>query len=145
MQFDLAQIDTKTLAEAGVDMPVKDLAGKALVARNGEPVAITLLGSDSAKYRSLTRVQVRKRMEQMAGGKSAVLTEADMDETDRDVLDVIVACTVGWKNVLDTSGQAIPFTEENLRKLYAAYPVVREQAETFISSRANFIPPSSQG
>lgn len=145
MQFDLAQVDTKTLAETGVDMPVKSLDGKPLIARNGEPVAITLLGSDSTKYRALTRVQVRKRMEQMAVGKNSVLTEADMDETDRDVLDVLVACTIGWKNVLDTSGQPIEFTEDNLRKLYGAYPVVREQAETFISTRANFIRPSSQG
>lgn len=145
MQFDLAQVDTKTLAETGVNMPVKSLDGRPLIARNGQPVVITLLGSDSAKYRSLTRVQVRKRMEQMAGNKHNVLTEADMDETDRDVLDVLVACTVGWSNVLDTSGQDIPFGEDNVRKLYGAYPVVREQAESFISDRANFIQPSSRG
>lgn len=142
MQFDLAQIDTKTLAEAGVDMPVRSLDGKPLLARNGQQVAICLLGADSTKYRALTRAQVRKRMDQLAGGKQA-LTEADMDETDRDVTDILVACTVGWTNVLDTEGAAIFFSEENVRKLYAAYPVVREQVEAFISNRANFIPASS--
>ena len=142
MQFDLAQVDTKTLAETGVDMPVKSLDGKPLVARNGEQVAITVLGSDSNKYRSLTRTQVRKRLDQMAGGKQ--ITEAEMDETEQDVLDVLVACTVGWKNVLDTEGNAIPFTSDNVRKLYGAYPVIREQVDTFISNRANFIPASSQ-
>lgn len=142
MQFDLAQIDTKTLAEAGVDMPVRLLDGKPLIARNGERVYITLLGSDSQKYRALTRSQVRKRMEQLAGGKQT-LTDADMDETDREVLDVLVACTVGWKGVLDTDGQAIEFQDENVRKLYLAYPVVRDQVESFISNRANFTPASS--
>lgn len=142
MQFDLAQVDTKTLAETGVDMPVKSLDGKPLVARNGEQVAITVLGSDSTKYRSLTRVQVRKRLDAMAGGKT--ITETDMDETEQDVLDVLTACTVGWKNVLDTEGNPIPYTTDNVRKLYAAYPVIREQVDAFISNRANFIPASSQ-
>lgn len=145
MQFDLAQIDTKTLADSGVDMPVKSLDGTPLRARNGEIVAITLLGSDSNKYRALTRAQVRKRMEQMAAGKPPVMTEADLDETDRDVVDVLAACTVGWKNVLDTSGAPIPFNDENVRKLYAAYPVIKEQVDAFISNRTNFIQPSSQG
>jgi len=145
MQFDLAQVDTKTLADSGVDMPVKTLEGQPLLARNGEGIAITVLGSDSNKYRALTRAQVRKRMEQMAGGKTPVMTEADMDETDRDVLDILVACTVGWKNVLNTAGEPIQFTEENVRKLYANYPVIREQVEAFISNRTNFIQPSSQG
>jgi len=145
MQFDLAQVDTKTLADSGVDMPVKTLEGQPLLARNGEGIAITVLGSDSNKYRALTRAQVRKRMKQMAGGKTPVMTEADMDETDRDVLDILVACTVGWKNVLNTAGEPIQFTEENVRKLYANYPVIREQVEAFISNRTNFIQPSSQG
>jgi hypothetical protein len=38
----------------------------------------------------------------------------------------------------------IAFTEDNVRKLYGAYPVVREQVEAFISNRANFIPASSR-
>lgn len=142
MQFDFAQIDTKTLAETGVEMPVRLLDGKPLIARTGEPVSITLLGSDSNQYRALTRAQVRKRMEQLAGG-NRTLTDADMDENDREVLDVLVACTVGWKAVLDTSGTPIPFDADNVRKLYVAYPVVREQVEAFISNRANFIPASS--
>lgn len=144
MQFDLAQVDTRTLAETGVPMPVKGLDGKPLIARNGDPVSISVLGSDSTKYRTLTRAQVRKRMESMAGGKPTELTEAEVDETDRDVIDVLVACTVGWIGVLDTEGSPIPFNEDNVRKLYAAYPVIREQVDVFISNRANFIQASSQ-
>lgn len=143
MQFDLAQIDTKTLAETGVEMPVKSLDGKPLIARNGDPVVISVLGSDSAKYRTLTRAQLRKRMEAMAAGKQA-LTEAEMDETERDVIDVLVACTVGWKGVLTTEGEPIPFSEDNVRKLYTNYPVIREQVDEFISKRANFISASSR-
>jgi hypothetical protein len=144
MQFDLAQIDTKTLAETGVEMPVKSLDGKPLIARNGDPVVISVLGSDSTKYRTLTRAQLRKRMEAMAAGKQGALTEAEMDETERDVIDVLVACTVGWKGVLTTEGEPIPFTEDNVRKLYSAYPVIREQVDEFISKRANFISASSR-
>jgi hypothetical protein len=142
MQFDLAQIDTKTLAESGAPMPVKSLDGKPLIARNGDPVVIRVLGADSTKYRSLTRAQMRKRMEAAANNKQDAV--ADVDETDREVIEILVACTVGWSGVLNTEGTPIPFTEENVRKLYAAYPVIRDQVDVFISNRANFIQASSQ-
>lgn len=142
MQFDLPQVDTRTLSESGVDMPVKSLQGEPLLARNGKPIAIRLLGPDSGKYRALTRAQVRKRMAQMSDGKVS-LTEEQFEEADRDIMDILAACTVGWSNVLDTDGTEIAFSEENVRKLYANYPVVREQVDTFLANRANFLPASS--
>ncbi len=142
MQFDLAKVDTKTLSEAGVDMPVKTMDGEPLVARNGQPITVRLLGPDSNKYRALTRAQVRKRMAAMADGK-VTLSEAEFEETERELLDILVACTVGWSNVLDTEGAEIPFAEDNVRKLYSNYPVVREQVDTFLANRANFLRASS--
>lgn len=143
MQFDLAQVDTKTLSEAGVDMPVRNIKGEPLIARNGKPITIKLLGPDSNKYRALTRAQVRKRLTQMADGKPT-LSDAEFDETERDLLDVLVACTLSWDNVLDTDGKLIAHSDDAALNLYLNYPVIREQVDGFLSSRANFLQASSQ-
>lgn len=142
MQFDLAEVDTKTLSEQGVPMVVKKLDSlEALIARNGKPVTLMLLGPDSPVYRDFTRRQVRKRLSRMNDAKK--LAEIDFDETETETLDLLASCTVGWENVLDIEGNAIEFSTENARKLYVNYPVVREQVDIFVANRAHFLKASS--
>lgn len=144
MEFALDGIDTKTLSEAGVDVVIKKLnSNEPLKAANGEVVSVKVLGPDSGKYRSLSRAQIRKRLAKRAAGQIEV-TEADMDETDRDAMEILAGCTVGWKGVLDKAGKPIPCTIENALKLYENYPVVREQVDLFISERSNFLQASSK-
>jgi hypothetical protein len=62
MKFDLPQIDTKSLADTGVLMTVKQFDGdEPLIAKNGEPVRIRLRGPDSDVYREFSRKQIQKR------------------------------------------------------------------------------------
>jgi hypothetical protein len=143
MKFDLAAIDTKSLSDAGVDMIVQRFdTAMPLLARNGQPVAITLLGPDSDVYRSFTRKQVQKRFSRT--NDSTKFAEVNFDEIESDTLDMLAACTIGWKNVLDTDGNEIAFSAENARALYAGYPVVREQADAFVVSRVRFLKASSE-
>ena len=138
MQFDLAAIDTKTLSDSGVDMVIKGFeSSEPLLAKNGKAIAITLLGPDSAAYREFTRAQVRRRLTRM--NDIAKANDIDLEEIERDTLNLLVSCTLGWKNVLDTDGNDIPFNAENVRKLYTSYPIVREQVDSFVSSRVNFL------
>jgi hypothetical protein len=69
----------------------------------------------------------------------AKANDIDLEEIERDTLNLLVSCTLGWKNVLDTDGNDIPFNAENVRKLYTSYPIVREQVDSFVSSRVNFL------
>ena len=143
MNFDFAEIDTKTLSDSGKDMIVKHIGlDKPLLAKNGEPVAITLLGPDSDVYREQSRIQVKKRINRSTDLKS--LSEIDLAEADRDGLDLVVACTIGWKNVFDTDGKPVKFTKEAALELYTKYPVIREQADAFIVDRVRFIKASSE-
>lgn len=142
MNLDFAEIDTKTLSDTGVDMVVTKVGTREpLLAKNGKPVAITLLGPDSDVYREQSRVQVKKRLSRTTDVKS--LSEIDLVEADQDALNLIVACTVGWKNVFNTEGKAVEFSKEAIRELYEKYPVVREQADAFIVDRMRFIKASS--
>jgi hypothetical protein len=140
MEFALDAVDTRTLSEAGVDVTIMKLDSDVpLRAANGDLVTIKVLGPDSAKYRSLTRVQIRKRLSRMAAGKQTELTEDEVLETEADTLDILAACTLGWAGVLTPAGEPIPCTQENARKLYENYPLVREQVDQFMSQRANFL------
>lgn len=143
MDFALDSIDTRTLSETGVDVAIHKLnSTEPLLAANGTPVTIKVLGPDSSKYRALSRSNIRKRLSKMAENKQT--TDADLDENESDALDMLAACTVGWVGVLNTKGEPIECTVENARKLYEAYPVVREQVDGFIGERANFLKASSK-
>lgn len=142
MDFDFASIDTKKLSESGVPLLILKLDGKPLADKDGNPVRITLLGPDSAKYRALTRENIRRRLEKRALGAAA--TEFDVDEVERETMEILAVCTVAWEGVNTPQGEAIPCSLENARKLYEAYPVIREQVDAFVGNRANFIPASSQ-
>ena len=138
--FDLDQIDTKTRSESGVTMNVKTLDGQPLKNRDGGQVALILKGPDSTEYARLLRSQIKKRM-----ARSGVPTEEQIAEDERDLIELMVACTIGWKGVLNRgSGDEIEFTTEACRQLYRDFPVIRDQVDTFIANRANFTLASSK-
>lgn len=136
MDFALPGLDTRTLSETGVDMPVKSLQGDAMKDKDGNPVTLKLLGPDSDRYRSMTRAQVRKRIQRASAGVAAPADSYAEDEAD--ALDILVACTVGWSGVNTTKGEPIPCTPETVRALYQGFPVIRDQADVFMASRVNF-------
>lgn len=138
MKFDLPQIDTKSLADAGVWMTVQQFDGNApLLARNGQPVRILLRGPDSDVYRDHTRRQIQKRLARGNDPKRA--NEVDLAEVEADALQLLAACTIGWENVLDPEGTAIPCTPEAAFLLYVNYPVLREQVDEFVANRRSFL------
>lgn len=147
MQFDLADIDTKERAEAGADMRVRRVDGSPLLARNGQPVTIRLLGSDSSKYETALQMNARRRIAAnaaaSAAGQPITVTENDIKRAREDALDILAACTVSWENVFDTEGNPVDCTAEAARALYAGFPVIRDQAESFVASRSNFLTASS--
>lgn len=138
MDFDLASVDTKTLSEQGVPLSIRRVDGSLLLDRDGKEVQITLLGPDSSKYRSLTRENVRKRLERRALGAKD-LTVEEIDEVEADSMEILAVCTTGWVGVNTPQGEPIPCTVENALKLYQNYPVIREQVDAFVGNRANFI------
>lgn len=138
--FDLDLIDTKTRSEAGVAMPVKALDGTPLVNSKGEPVELIVKGPDSADYIRLVRAQIKKRM-----ARSGVPTEEQTAEDEADLVELLVSVTLGWNGVLEKGKKdALAFSADACRKLYQGFPVIRDQVDAFISSRANFTLASSK-
>lgn len=138
MDFDLPGMDTKTRSEEGVDMTVLHITTRQpMTGRDGKTVTIKLLGPDSVQYRKETRSAVRKRL------RSAVSNEADpadtFDADEAESIDMLARCTLGWTGICTTKGEPIPCTPETAAALYTGFPAIRDQVDSFIAVRTNFI------
>lgn len=127
MTFDLSQLDVVSGAEKGawceIKHPVTD-----------EPVGAELLlaGMDSSRYKDAQRRIAEARINKKSVGK------VDLREIEAEQLTVLVDCTLGWKGMV-LEGVEIPFDRASVRRIYEGYPTIREQAERFISDRANYL------
>lgn len=142
-KFDLPAVDTKTLAQTGVRMPVRDISGKILTVGPKESpveVALILRGTDSDAYTALRRARVKNRLERLAeaetAGKNTALAEYDSQQDDS--LELLVSLTIGWENVPKQGGGFVEFSPDAVRAFYRAFPAVYEQADRWIGNRANF-------
>lgn len=122
--IDLATLDTQAASEAGAELElVHPATGENL------GIFITLAGSDSGQWRKAVMDMAEKR------GKKRVGAE----EIRRNGIEIVARCTLAWRNV-HLDGQELPCTLENARELYNRFDWIREQADTFCSDRANFLP-----
>jgi hypothetical protein len=98
------------------------------------PVKITLLGTDSPVFRKAQRAIVNRRLKQ---AKKTTLTA---EEIEAEGVDALVACTVSWEGV-ELDGKKLDCTPENIRRVYTdvRLPFIREQVDSFIAERANFM------
>jgi hypothetical protein len=142
MGFDLSALDTSATSDTGAKMVVLHPAtGVALNADDGEEVFIVLAGEDSERCKAARRAISNKRLKAQSSGLRVQVTR---EEIEADDLDVLVSCTMGWGG-LALDGKDLEFSPANARVLYTKLPWLREQANAFITDRANFLKPSPKG
>ncbi len=150
----LEKLNILTRATAGATMIVRDVHGEpnddgdapTLLAIDGTPASLTLLGADSPQakrqgYHKQAAAQNRLYANAFSGKKNkrgATVTPDDIAEQEADDLETLVALTVDWHGFEDSNDKPIAFSADAVRSLYASSPMVREQALDFINSRANF-------
>lgn len=113
-----------------------------LIAPDGKPVSITLLGKDSDTYIAADREAKARNYENIAEG--AKLSPAELDHAFSKTL---AKCTTAWHGIpqdwIDNSKSAEPakLTFDNAVKLYENPGVkwIREQADRFVGDRARFL------
>lgn len=121
--MDFGKFDLAAQSEAGYVYHVADPLGMPMF-QDGEPVTITVCGSDSATYKNRQRELAREN------------TGKDVDR-DAVAMDMLVACTMDWSGIL-WDGEDLEFTPENARRLYAKHEWLRENVSGAILDRANF-------
>jgi hypothetical protein len=120
----------------------------AILAADGSPATLTLLGMDSPQarriqYRTRAAFQSRVLARAHAAQKADGITPDDIAEQAEADLDLLVALTVDWHGFEDDDDQPIPCTPAAVRALYAASPIILEQALAFVQDRRRFFGPPS--
>lgn len=140
-EIDLSSLDTATASEAGATIPILHPISK-------EPIGIniTVLGKHSATFRELVRERINKRMKQesMASRRGKQLEPRTAEEVERDALEMLVACTLGWnsgegKNYITFKGNKLEFNPVNALTVYSGLIWLREQVDEAIGDLENFI------
>lgn len=128
--MDLNNLKPK-LADEGAVMEVRHPETEEVI----EGMTLTLLGKDSEVFKRLRRKRQNAALARVSKGKKAL--DVDAEKMEGEALDDLVALTRGWTG-FQLDGQPLEFTPENVRKVFAGWEWLREQAEEFVNSRANF-------
>lgn len=103
-----------------------------------EPIdgmTIILLGHDSAVYRKMQLAKQQAILNRMAKGKKAA--ELDAERLNADLIDELTKLTVGWSG-FTLEGKELKATPENVKTVYSEWAWIKDQAQEFVSNRANF-------
>ena len=100
---------------------------------DGQAVWIMVHGADSNVFRAAMRSYGNKKL-QKASKKQTV------EELEQVSCKVLAAATTGWSNNFTVSGQMLEFSQQNAEWLYTEFQWIREQVDTFVNDRSNFLP-----
>lgn len=125
LSIDIGNFDSRTAAEEGSVLTVTHPV-------NGKDtdMKITLLGMDSDTAKSFQHENSNKRFK-----KGQKMTSEEVDEA---ALKLLALLTRGWENVT-LKGEPLPCNPHNARLIYGAYPWLKEQVDTFVNDRSNYL------
>ncbi len=131
-KFSIAGIDAK--ANEGHEFEIIDPE-----TGEGTGMFLSVVGKDSATYKREFRRRVNeiRRAEAVSAGKPVKVRSIEDDIADS--IDVLTACTTGWRDVvIDEAEGGLPFSAENVRRLYS-FDFVRLQADAEVTKVGGFI------
>ena len=134
--MDLTQFSPRRAADRPRELHLKHPATGEPLFDGGEPVTITLLGSESRAMRDKVRELERRKLD-----GEEITPELEGAEK-------LAALIVGWKGIGLGSDDDLPYSPENARRLaeneHAMWIV--EQIAPFVSARRNFFmaPPAGE-
>jgi hypothetical protein len=144
MGFDLSKIETRKRAEEGVDFAIVDAAKNPVLDADGKPLTIRMGGADSVRIKNVVRDRQRRRRAEVEAAAAAGLPEPEYtwEVREDEVVEDLVALTLGWSDNIELDGAPYPFSKENAEKLYRRFPELAEQMTAKASVRVNFMPTS---
>jgi hypothetical protein len=130
--MDLAKLDLTKASNEGAWYTLKHPA-------TGEELSgkIKIIGKDSTKFTQLSEEFKRKALEDMKSAKTmAQRMESAQEQSDA----ILAACTIDWEGMM-LDGKDLPFTEANVKMIYSRFTWIKEQIDTAIADRSNFLIP----
>ena len=130
--MDLNELDVVKSADQGAEMEVRHpVTDDVLLDKDGNPVVMYVLGSDSSVLRNAMKERARK---QLNARKSKLI---DVDEAERVGSEMLAICITGWRG-LSENGVEIQFSKSAAIDLFMRYTWLRSQVDAFINERENF-------
>lgn len=115
--------------EEQVTVPLYGKNGETLKAADGSDLTITVVGSESKRYRAARDAQTRRMLRQQRK-----LEPGDL-RTNR--IDLAAAAVVAWHGLEDDSDAPVVCTPENVKMLLGVSESMLEQVEEAISRHAS--------
>ncbi|MGM5009967.1 hypothetical protein ACD592_12665 [Rhizobium sp. 969_B3_N1_2] len=103
----------------------------------GEPIGLKIgfVGPDSDRMQKAMR-DVAADFAKKAAERSSL--DAATDDSDDRMITILAKSTTHWSPNPKIGGQVIPFSEENVRNLYAKFRIIRDQVEVRAVRRSSF-------
>jgi hypothetical protein len=98
-------------------------------------MTITLLGHDSAVYRKMQITKQQAILNRMVKGKKAA--DLDAERLNDDLIEELTKLTIGWSG-FKLDGKELKPTPDNIKNVYTEWAWIKDQAQEFVSNRANF-------
>lgn len=136
--MDLSKLDTVKGSEAGAVLVLRHPTTNKPLKNGDDPISITLLGKDSTKYQNAHHAAAAKRLENLSVKGSKISIDSEGLSPVEDAARILSQVTLGWSGIV-VEGQPVPFSEAAAFDLYVKFPWIREQVDTFIVDRANFL------
>lgn len=106
--------------------------------KDGNPFTVLVHGQDSEPYKKHARKILNGRLK----GKNK---DMNVEAVEKEATETLVSLTAGWSGMV-MNGKPLAYSADAARGLYSdpQYPWLREQIETFIADRSNFLPKSPE-
>ncbi len=131
--IDLAEIDTIKKSNSGFDVRVYHPG-----TNEDLDIVITVLGKDSDEFQKVSRAHSKKRMAKLSKGGFRSNASIPLEEIEQDGIALLAACTKAWTGII-IDGKTIDCNLENAQMVYERFPWIREQVDSAVGDRANFI------
>ncbi|QIG70409.1 hypothetical protein EVB88_025 [Rhizobium phage RHph_N28_2] len=103
----------------------------------GEPIGLKIgfVGPDSDRMQKAMR-DVAAEFAKKAADRSSL--DPASDDADERMIAILAKSTTHWSPNPKIGGQVVPFSEENVRNLYAKFRIIRDQVEVRAVRRSSF-------
>ena len=132
----MGSIDLFNYTSDKANIPV-DVVIKHPVTNADTDIIIQVVGMDSTAAQACLDKQQALRFSEMTQGGDVVTPTFDPAQNRAQLLELLTACTAGWKNV-SYNGQDLDFTAENVALIYEKVPFIRDQVNKATGSRRLF-------
>ncbi|MBY5465288.1 hypothetical protein [Rhizobium leguminosarum] len=103
----------------------------------GEPIGLKIgfVGPDSDRMQKAMR-DVASEFAKKAAERSSL--DPATDDSDDRMIAILAKSTTHWSPNPKIGGQVVPFSEENVKNLYAKFRIIRDQIEVRAVRRSSF-------